>query len=66
VVSTGNPDIIILDSDISGIEMPSRLKEAIKQIRIVKEKVDDPEVSGELERALEALENAVESLEDNE
>jgi len=46
--------------------MTNRLKEAIKQIRIVKEEVDDPEVSGELERALEALENAVESLEENE
>ncbi|WP_158600461.1 hypothetical protein [Haloarcula sp. Atlit-7R] len=46
--------------------MPNRLKEAIKQIQIVKEEVDDPEVSAELEQALEALENAVESLEDNE
>ena len=46
--------------------MPNRLKEAIKQIRIVKEEVDDSEVSGELERALEALEDAVESLEDDD
>jgi hypothetical protein len=46
--------------------MTNRLKEAIKQIRIVQEEVDDPEVSGELERALEALQNAVESLEDDE
>ncbi|MDS0223751.1 hypothetical protein NDI54_20630 [Haloarcula sp. S1AR25-5A] len=46
--------------------MTNRLNEAIKQIRIVKEKVDDPELSGELERALEALQNAVESLEDDE
>ena len=38
----------------------------MKQIRIVKEEVDDPEVSGELERALEALQNAVKPLEDDE
>jgi|GEM_PF-1772405 len=45
--------------------MSNRLKEAIKQIRIVKENLDDPEMSGELEQALEALQNAVESLEDD-
>jgi len=45
--------------------MTNRLNEAIKQIRIVKEEIDDPEVAGELERALEALENAVESLEND-
>ena len=44
-------------------KMTGRLKEAIKQIKIVKEEVDDPEVSEELERALEALQNPVESLE---
>jgi len=46
--------------------MTNRLKEALKQIRIVKEEVDDPEVSQELEHALEALQNAVESLEDDD
>ena len=45
--------------------MSNRLKESIKQIRIVKENLDDPEMSGELEQALEALQNAVESLEDD-
>jgi len=44
--------------------MTNRLDEAIKQIRIVKEEVDDPEVSEELEQALEALQSAVVSLED--
>lgn len=46
--------------------MTNRLKEAIKQIRIVKEEVDDSEVSQELEQAREALQNAVESLEDDD
>ena len=61
----GNPDIIMLGPDLSSTLLSNRLKEAIKQIRIVKEEVDDPEVSGELEQALEALENAVESLEND-
>ncbi|GAA5434552.1 hypothetical protein Hjap01_04044 [Haloarcula japonica] len=46
--------------------MPSRMKEAIKQIRIVKEDIDDPEVTQELEQALESLENAVEMLENDD
>ncbi|MFU1783261.1 hypothetical protein ACM16X_17990 [Haloarcula japonica] len=46
--------------------MPSRLKEAIKQIRIVKEDTDGPEVTQELEQALESLENAVEMLENDD
>jgi len=43
--------------------MTNRLEEAIKQIRIVRDEVDDPEVSQELKQALEALQNATESLE---
>jgi hypothetical protein len=46
--------------------MLSRLKEAIKQIRIVKEDIDDPEVTKELEHALEPLNNAVGRLEDDD
>ncbi|WP_275039454.1 hypothetical protein [Haloarcula japonica] len=42
------------------------MKEAIKQIRIVKEDIDDPEVTQELEQALESLENAVEMLENDD
>jgi len=54
------------ESDISGIVMTNRLKEAIKQTQIVKDEVDDPEVSQELELALESLQNAVALLEDND
>jgi ribosomal protein L1 len=46
--------------------MTKRLNEAIKQTRIGKEEVDDPEVLEELEQALEALQNAVEALEDED
>jgi len=43
----------------------NRIEEAVKQIRIVKEEVDDPEVSQELKHALESLQKAVKSLEDD-
>lgn len=46
--------------------MPDRLREAIKQIRIVKEDTDDPEVIQDLEQAVESLENAVEILENDD
>ena len=65
-VSIGNRNIILIRLDLSSVKMTNRLEEAIKQIRIVKEKVDDPEVSQESEQALEALQNAVESLEDDD
>ncbi|MFU1783334.1 hypothetical protein ACM16X_18370 [Haloarcula japonica] len=52
--------------DLSSIDMTNRLKEAIKQIRIVKEEVDDPEVNKELEHALDSLKDVVEMLEDND
>ena len=47
------------------MDMTRRLKEVTKQIRIVKEKVNDPEVATELEHALEPVENAIEALEDD-
>jgi len=43
----------------------NRLQEAIKQIRLAKQEVEKPEVSQELEQALEALQTALESLEDD-
>ena len=46
--------------------MPGRLKEAIKQIRIVKEEIDDTEATQNLEQAQKSLENAVERLESGE
>ena len=46
--------------------MPDRLSEAIKQIRIVKEDTDDPEIIQELEQAVESLENAVERLKNDD
>lgn len=46
--------------------MLNRLGEAIKQIRIVKEDVDDPELNKELEHALEPLNNVVEIVEDDD
>ena len=46
--------------------MPDRLREALKQIRIVKEATDDPEVTHDLEQALESLESAVERLENDD
>lgn len=46
--------------------MTNRLNEAIKQIRIVKEEVDDSEVTKELEHVLESLNDAVEMLEDDD
>jgi hypothetical protein len=46
--------------------MPGRLKEAIKQIRIVKEEIDDPEAIQDLEQARKSLESAVERLESDD
>ncbi|GGM53313.1 hypothetical protein GCM10009006_38000 [Haloarcula argentinensis] len=45
--------------------MPNRLKEAIKQVQIVKEEIDDTEVTQDLEQALKSLEDAVERLEND-
>ena len=52
--------------EISSIDMTNRLGEAIKQIRIVKEEVDDPEVNKKLEHALEQVKNAVETLDNHD
>ncbi|WP_268237901.1 hypothetical protein [Haloarcula argentinensis] len=41
------------------------MKEAIKQVQIVKEEIDDTEVTQDLEQALKSLEDAVERLEND-
>ncbi|WP_336339408.1 hypothetical protein [Haloarcula brevis] len=48
------------------MKVTNRVKEAIKQTRLAKQEVDDSTVSKELEHALEALEDALETLEDDD
>jgi len=48
------------------MKVTNRVKEAIKQTRLAKQEVDDSGVSEELERALEALQDASETLEDDD
>ncbi|WP_434530076.1 hypothetical protein ACODNH_02125 (plasmid) [Haloarcula sp. NS06] len=48
------------------MEVTNRVKEAIKQTRLAKQEVDDSTVPKELENALEALEDASETLEDDD
>ena len=48
------------------MKVTNRLKEAIKQAQLGKQEVDDPDVSQELEDAIEALQNALEPLEDDD
>ncbi|GCF14419.1 hypothetical protein Harman_23540 [Haloarcula mannanilytica] len=47
------------------MEVTNRLKEASKQVRLVKQEVEDDGVSQELEDGLEALQNALEALEED-
>jgi len=47
------------------MNMTNRVKEPIKQTQLAKQEVEDSAVSKELERALEALEDASETLEDD-
>jgi len=44
----------------------NRVKEAIKQTRLAKQEVDDADVSEKLEDAIEAIEDASETLADND
>jgi len=44
----------------------NRVQEAIKQVRLAKQKKENSAVSQDLEKAIETLENAVESLEEEE
>ena len=44
----------------------NRLKEAIKQARLAKQEVEDPDVSQELEDTIEGLQNSLEALEDDD
>ena len=46
--------------------MTGRLKEAIKQVRIVNEEIDEPEAIQDLEQARKSLESAVERLESDD
>jgi len=48
------------------MEVTNGVKEAIKQARLAKQEVDDTSVSEELERALGALQDASETLEDDD
>jgi hypothetical protein len=47
------------------MEVTNRLEESIKQIRIVKEEVENSEVSQDLEEGIGAIQNALESLEED-
>jgi len=44
------------------MDVTNRLQEATKQIRLAKQEVEDPEVNQELERALESLQDGLESF----
>lgn len=44
----------------------NRLREAIKQVRLARERKENSTASQDLEEALESLENVVESLEEEE
>jgi len=46
------------------MEVKNRLQEAIKQIQLAKQEVDQSDVSQELDQSLEALQDAVETLDD--
>jgi len=48
------------------MDVSNRVKEAIKQVRLAKQEVEDPDAFEDLERSLEALENALDSLEDDD
>ena len=65
MVTVRNPDIIVVEPDLSSVNMTNRLNEVEKQLQIVKEEVNDPEVAAELEDALEPVKNAIELLEDD-
>jgi hypothetical protein len=51
--------------DSSSVKVTTRLEEAIKQVRLAKQEVAEPEVARELEESLESLQSALESLEEN-
>ena len=65
VITVRHLDIIVLGPDLSSVDVTNRLNEVVKQIRIVKEEVNDPEVTTELEQALEPVNIAIETLEDD-
>ncbi|WP_158600560.1 hypothetical protein [Haloarcula sp. Atlit-7R] len=46
------------------MEVKNRLQEALKQISLAKEEVDQSDVAQELEQSLEALHNALEALDE--
>ncbi|QUJ73970.1 hypothetical protein [Haloarcula marismortui] len=48
------------------MDVTDRVKEAIKQTRLAKQEVDDADVSEELKDAIEALEDASETLADDD
>jgi len=48
------------------MEVSNRMKEAIKQVRLAKQEVEVPDASQDLEHSIEALQNALESLEDDD
>ncbi|WP_336338717.1 hypothetical protein [Haloarcula brevis] len=47
------------------MDVTTRLEESIKQVRLAKQDVTDPEVVRELEETLESLRSTLESLEEN-
>ncbi|NLV08010.1 hypothetical protein [Haloarcula rubripromontorii] len=47
------------------MKVKNRLQEALKQVQLAKEEVDRSDVSQELDQSLEALQNALESFEDD-
>jgi len=47
------------------MEVESRLQEAIKQIQLAKQEVDQSDVSQELDQSLESLQTALEAFDDD-
>ncbi|MGB9950878.1 hypothetical protein ACOZ4F_00515 (plasmid) [Haloarcula marismortui] len=47
------------------MEVKNRLQEAVKQIQLVKQEVNQSDVSQELDQSLEALQNALEAFNDD-
>ena len=47
------------------MKVENRIQEAIKQIQLAKQEVDQSDVSQELDQSLEALQDAVEALDDD-
>lgn len=50
---------------MSGMDVTNRLEEAIKQVRLAMQEIEDPDVSKDLEEGRESLRKALEALEES-